>query len=199
MRRAIASGVGVVLVGPFLLALFWSSLVSAQTQAPLRGNASIASLESRLERLERQLNANTIFELLERLESLRGDIQSIRGDFETQRHDLQRIKERQRDLFVETNQIASRLEAGLRQRGSVRTTSPMAAPFVSPANESSSTSAVPASPQVPSSAQSTEVGAAIQPNPSSQSASLPQSDGSGQMRSPIASPPARRTASARGA
>ena len=95
----------VVLSAAFVLA----AAVPVHGQAPLK-SAVVSSLESRLARLERQLSAKTLYELLERLEAVQRDLQAMRGDIEIQRHDLERMKSRQRELFVEMDRLVSRGE-----------------------------------------------------------------------------------------
>jgi len=119
-------------------ALILGPSTTAFGQAPVKSGA-LSNLEARLTRLERQLSAKTLFELLERLEAVQRDLQALRGDMEIQRHDLERIKARQRELFVDMDRLATR----------VTTTSvPPAAPVAAPAPNTvaSSPSPAPASP-----------------------------------------------------
>ena len=111
------------------LVLIAASLLQAprlHAQAPTRGpSTTLEALESRLARLEGQLSSRSLFELLERLDALQKELQTLRGELEIQAHDIARIKDRQRELFVDLDRM--------RQSESTSAGAPPAAAGVPPA------------------------------------------------------------------
>ena len=64
-------------------------------------------ITTRLEKIENQLNNNALLEMLDSVESLKKEINSLRGEIEIQGHTLNKLKEKQRDLYTD---IDRRLE-----------------------------------------------------------------------------------------
>ncbi len=73
------------------------------------------ALESRVARLERVLENQALVEMLMRLDSLQSDTQELRGIVEELRHELDGIKQRQRDLYLDIDRRMRDLEQGLMQ------------------------------------------------------------------------------------
>jgi tol-pal system protein YbgF len=66
--------------------------------------------EERIARLERILDSQGLVDMLTRLDNLQNEIQSLRGELELQSHQLEEIKQRQRDLYVDIDRRLLRLE-----------------------------------------------------------------------------------------
>lgn len=69
-----------------------------------------ASVEQRLERLERVVDSQSLLEMLERLDTLQREVQMLRGQVEEQQHTIKGLKERQRDLYLDIDRRMSRIE-----------------------------------------------------------------------------------------
>lgn len=117
-----------------VLAMFIA--MTSMAQAPVGSSQHAADLERRLARMERQLSANTMFELLERIEALQRDVRSLRGELEMQGHEISQLKKRQREVFVELDRVATSAPAA---------TAPVAVLPPVPASESTN-AAAPAAP-----------------------------------------------------
>ena len=98
------------------------------------------SMEARVSKLERVVEGQALADLLERVQRLQEDVQRLRGEIEVQANDLDGLKQRQRDLYLDIDRRLRQLETA--------TASASAAPA---APASSAPSSV-AGPGVPSSA-----------------------------------------------
>jgi len=106
-------------------------------------------LEDRVTRLEQLLNSRGLVEMLNQLEQLQREVQALRGEVELQGHELQQLKARQRDLYVDLDRRLQQLEAGA------------AAPApAAPVTGSPPTPAAPAAPEQPAGAAGTAPSAA---------------------------------------
>jgi len=68
------------------------------------------STEDRLKRLERILDNQGLVDMLLRLDNLQSELQALRGELELHTHQLEEIKQRQRDLYVDIDRRLLRLE-----------------------------------------------------------------------------------------
>lgn len=68
------------------------------------------STEERIARLERILESQGLVDMLLRLDSLQNEVQALRGEIELQAHQLEEIKQRQRDLYVDIDRRLLNLE-----------------------------------------------------------------------------------------
>lgn len=73
-------------------------------------NTQRLTTEERIARLERMLESQGLVDMLVRLENLQNEIQTLRGDLELHSHQLEEIKQRQRDLYVDIDRRLLRLE-----------------------------------------------------------------------------------------
>jgi len=78
--------------------------------APANSTTQKLTTEERLTRLERVLSSQGLTDMLMRMDSLQAEIQKLRGDLELQSHQLDEIKQRQRDLYVDIDRRLLRLE-----------------------------------------------------------------------------------------
>ncbi len=70
----------------------------------------VSELDSRLVRVERQVDSNGLTNLLAQLESLQQDVQSLRNDVETMQHQLEQANARQKDLYLDVDRRLQKLE-----------------------------------------------------------------------------------------
>ncbi|MGR8947633.1 MAG: tol-pal system protein YbgF [Gammaproteobacteria bacterium] len=80
-------------------------------------NAAAADdeLALRLSKLERALDNQGLLDLFQRLESLQAEVQSLRGQLEEQQYTIERLRQSQRDAYVDLDR---RLQQSLVRRGS---------------------------------------------------------------------------------
>ena len=84
--------------------------ITSAPQNPSSTNTQKLTTEERLSRLERILNSQGLVDMLMRMDNLQSEIQKLRGDLELQSHQLDEIKQRQRDLYVDIDRRLLRLE-----------------------------------------------------------------------------------------
>lgn len=71
---------------------------------------SVATLAERVDRLERVVNSETLVELLQQVQRLQQEVQELRGELEVQTHELSQLKQRQRELYLDTDRRVTKLE-----------------------------------------------------------------------------------------
>ena len=76
-----------------------------------RSSSNEASLEQRVQLLERRIN--TLSNIVLRLDSLQQEMQELRGDVEMQNHAMESMRKRQSDLYADMDQRLSRLTGGV--------------------------------------------------------------------------------------
>lgn len=98
----------------------WAALipaVAADSQgAPvvtITGQAPQSSLDARVSKLERLMEGQALTGLLTRIQHLQEDVQQLRGDLEVQGNDINGIKQRQRDLYLDIDRRLQQLEAAM--------------------------------------------------------------------------------------
>jgi len=74
------------------------------------GDSGGSSLDARVTKLERVLNGQGLADLLTRIQRLQEDVQKLRGDLEVQGNDINGIKQRQRDLYLDLDRRLQKLE-----------------------------------------------------------------------------------------
>lgn len=93
--------------------------VSNPSAAAPAVNTQQLSTEERLNRLERILDNQGLVEMLVRIDNLQNELQILRGEIELHTHELEDIKQRQRDLYVDIDRRLLRLERGGADSGAV--------------------------------------------------------------------------------
>lgn len=73
------------------------------------------SLEDRVKKLERLLDNEALVDMLMRLETLQNESQNLRGEIETFSHELEGIRQRQRDLYLDIDRRLREIEVSLSQ------------------------------------------------------------------------------------
>lgn len=71
---------------------------------------SMVGLARRLERIERMLNNQVLLEMLQRVEGLQQEVRELRGELELQGYEQQSMRNRQRDLYLDSDRRLRDLE-----------------------------------------------------------------------------------------
>lgn len=103
---------GNVDVGRIVLVLRRCSIVTACAVTiclPSTGFGQ-ADVEARLSRLERQLEAGTLVELLQSVQQLQREVQELRGELELQTYTLSQAEKRQRELYLDLDRRLQQVE-----------------------------------------------------------------------------------------
>lgn len=72
----------------------------------------IAELESRVQRLENQVESGQLLELMQRVETLHTELRELRGDGEQRGHEVESLSRRQRELYLDLDRRLQNLETG---------------------------------------------------------------------------------------
>ncbi len=80
----------------------------------LAADNSLESLseQQRIQRLERMLNSDILREQTETIQALREEISSLRDQMEQQQYDVESMKQRQRNLYLDMDRRINNVEAG---------------------------------------------------------------------------------------
>jgi tol-pal system protein YbgF len=70
----------------------------------------VRSLEERIDRTEKQLDTQSLVQLMQEIESLREEVRSLRGQVEQLDHDIDGVRQRQRDIYMDVDQRLQLLE-----------------------------------------------------------------------------------------
>jgi len=97
-----------------------SFLMSAVTTNVIAANE--ASVEERLNRVERLVNSKGLVDIMVRVESMQSELQRLVGEIELQKHGLEEIKKRQRDLYIDIDRRLLQMERRSGSTSSFRTT-----------------------------------------------------------------------------
>ncbi|VAW54424.1 hypothetical protein MNBD_GAMMA06-850 [hydrothermal vent metagenome] len=86
----------------------------------LAADASLANLseKQRIERLERMMNSDVLREQTQTVQSLREEVSALREQIEQQEYELESMKQRQRNLYLDMDRRISNAEAGGRNNAS---------------------------------------------------------------------------------
>lgn len=102
------------------------------------------SLEERLVRIERLVDNQALVDMLMRLDTLQTDSQSLRGEIETLVHDLEGLKQRQRDLYLDIDRRLRQLEESANKQPVAAAPSAVGPPMGSVSGAATVTAVVPA-------------------------------------------------------
>ena len=85
---------------------FVSTAVARQPAPVIEASGELSAarssdVEKRLARLERLLENQTLIDLVTRMDSLQGEVQQLFGQMEEQTHNIEQLKKRQRDLYLD--------------------------------------------------------------------------------------------------
>ncbi len=79
----------------------------APAQAPVVDSASI---DARLQRIERNLSSSSLLQLAQSLQALQREVRELRGEMELQSRDISKLRKRQRDLYLDLDKRLQALE-----------------------------------------------------------------------------------------
>lgn len=96
--------------------LLWIGLINAVIVMPAF-SAGIRDLEQQVNTLERRLSRmerqnQVLMEMFQQLEALRNEVKLLRGDGEQGLHEIDIVKKRQRELYLDVDQRLQNLESG---------------------------------------------------------------------------------------
>jgi tol-pal system protein YbgF len=95
--------------------------------------SAAASVQERLDSIERKLDARGLIDMLNRIEQLQQDLQKLRGQVEVQAHTLEEMQRRQREQYLDIDRRLQQLEsAQVPVSGTVVPGANGAAPAVAP-------------------------------------------------------------------
>jgi len=69
-------------------------------------------LDARIERLERLMDNQTLMDMMRRLEALEQDVRALRGGTEANAHEIDTLRSRQRDLYLDVDRRLQAVEEG---------------------------------------------------------------------------------------
>ena len=84
--------------------------VHARAQAPVTDPRQI---EARLARIERSLSSSSLLQMHQTMQGLEREVRELRGEIELQRHEIERLRQRQQDLFQDVDRGRRRRQAVL--------------------------------------------------------------------------------------
>lgn len=85
----------------------------------------VATIEERLDRMQRQFDSGQVLDLMQRVEALHEELREVRGETESLGHDAEALNRRQRELYLDLDRRLQVVE-GASRVGSV--SEPVAAP-----------------------------------------------------------------------
>lgn len=109
MRSAIRNVSKTVLTVAGALALSACAGMGGQSEET---SERLASIEERLEQVERLVESDSLVDLATRLDQVETQLRTLRGDVEQLQHDLEGAQERQRELYLDVDRRLRRLEVG---------------------------------------------------------------------------------------
>ena len=99
-----------LLLSPVMASAAPAPVIEASTQPGVPAE-TVKALEARLARVERLLENRTLVDMALALESLQRENQQLLGRLEEQGYELERLKKRQRDLYLDVDRRLAKLEA----------------------------------------------------------------------------------------
>jgi tol-pal system protein YbgF len=100
--------------------------------ASIHAAGNKASLDTRVERLERRISR--LSELMLQVDALKRENSELRGQIELQNHTINSLKNRQRDLYIDIDQRLNQLQGGSQPPAATTATPPATDTSAAPAN-----------------------------------------------------------------
>ncbi len=95
----------------FLAGLLVIAIAMPVSAASLRElEQTVNAMDGRLVRLEKLLNNQVLLEIVQRLQVMQKEVQLLRGDSELSLHEINLLKKRQRELYLDIDQRLQQLE-----------------------------------------------------------------------------------------
>lgn len=113
MRRALTS----VLIGAALAAAMPLPAAAQQRPAPVVAatmSSAEQALDARLTKIEKLLEGQTLTDMFLRLQQLQQEVQKLRGELEVQANEINGLKQRQRELYLDIDKRIKDIEANVR-------------------------------------------------------------------------------------
>jgi tol-pal system protein YbgF len=109
-RRFLRRELAIAVICAALSGTAWAREAPAPVVEASDSVAAAKSLESRLVRIERLLENQTLVEMATRLDSLQQEVDRLLGKLDEQNHELEGLKKRQRDLYLDVDNRLRQLE-----------------------------------------------------------------------------------------
>lgn len=77
---------------------------AAAPAAPAQTAPAPLTLDQRVDKLERAMDSQSVLRLLNRVEALQQEVQRLRGDLDVATHEVEALKTRQRELYMDLDQ-----------------------------------------------------------------------------------------------
>jgi tol-pal system protein YbgF len=148
-----------------LLCALMGLLVAAPVYAE---TGSKMTMEQRLQRIERILQNQSLTDLVLQVQQLRKEVQQLRGDLEEQKYNMDAMRKRQRDLYLDIDQRLSRFQPGSVSAPSPQTITPTMPPL--PASVPIAQPIAPTTGSPPGAIAASPVAAVTPPDPQKESA-----------------------------
>ena len=98
------------------VALSFGAIGAVQAQAPVtRGISQNQALEQRVDRLERRLENQNLVDLFMKVQDMQQDMDKLRGRIDVLNHELEGLKKRQRDLYLDIDRRMQQLESAVKE------------------------------------------------------------------------------------
>ena len=94
------------------LVLMWTTVSLAERAAPVTEPSS-ATVEQRLQNLERLLQNQGLLDMLQQIQRLQQEVTDLRGQTEINSHELAELKEKQRKLYNDIDRRLQQLQGGM--------------------------------------------------------------------------------------
>jgi len=85
-------------------------LAAALVMVTVSNTVAAATVEERLDRVERMINSQSLLDMMDRIDSLQRNVEQLRGQVEEQQHTIEGLKSRQRELYLDIDRRLSRIE-----------------------------------------------------------------------------------------
>ncbi len=99
----------VVLLASVIVSL---SSAAAEKRAPVSEPAD-TQIEQRIENLERMMQSQGLVDMLQQLQALQAEVSQLRGQIEVNNHELEKLQERQRDLYNDLDRRLHKLDGSV--------------------------------------------------------------------------------------
>ena len=95
-------------------AVWWSVAVciALTSGAAVAQDLSAQGLNQRILRLERVLDNSALIDMVQRMEALQNEVRQLRGELELRNNEIESMRERQRKLYLDTDNRLQSLESG---------------------------------------------------------------------------------------
>ncbi len=106
-------------IGQGLAAIVLLAAATSPAWADRRTDERLQALEDRMERVDRLMENNALLDLVTRMDAMQQELRELRGQNEELAHELETLKSRQRELYLDLDRRIQDVETAGRNGGSV--------------------------------------------------------------------------------